>query len=73
MVGIEYGKNLKVTTQSLKFVTCKLTHLKRGILILTFLGIYSKLPLSSGFPVALVVKNPPPSAGDARDVGLILG
>ena len=23
--------------------------------------------------VALVVKNPPPTAGDARDVGLILG
>ena len=64
MVGIEYGKNLKVTPQSLKFVTCKLTHLKRGILILTFLGIYSKLPLSSGFLVALVVKNPPANSGD---------
>ena len=26
-----------------------------------------------GFPVALVVKNPPVNAGDIRDTGLILG
>ena len=32
-----------------------------------------KLAESRGFPGSTVVKNPPASAGDARDKGLILG
>ena len=34
---------------------------------------YAKLKKPGGFPGDAVVKNPPASAGDARDVGSILG
>ena len=57
---------------ALAIVYCPLSSLI-GILQGKYFSFEESLQLFKASQVALVVKNPPAKAGDARDVGLILG
>ena len=57
---------------ALAIVYCLLSSLI-GILQGKYFSFEESLQLFKASQVALVVKNPPAKAGDARDVGLILG